>query len=134
MKLWIAYGFFAVLATMVNLAAQDITTRLYAGQHFLMLSVAIGTIAGLLVKYLLDKRYIFRFQAKSVLHDSHTFLLYTLMGGATTLIFWGFEFGFQYLFDSKEMRYLGATLGLGIGYMAKYHLDRRYVFQKEALP
>ena len=26
------------------------------------------------------------------------------------------------------MRELGAIIGLGVGYLIKYHLDRRYVF------
>ena len=54
------------------------------------------------------------------------------MGLATTVIFWGFEFGFQYLFATKEMRYLGGALGLAIGYVAKYLLDKRFVFRQGA--
>ena len=48
---------------------------------------------------------------------------------ATTVIFWGFEFGFDHLFATKEMRYLGGILGLAIGYLSKYFLDKRYVFR-----
>jgi hypothetical protein len=46
----------------------------------------------------------------------------------TTAIFWGFEFGFDRLFQSKDMRYLGGLIGLAIGYWTKYRLDKRYVF------
>jgi len=53
------------------------------------------------------------------------------MGLATTLIFWGFEFSFHYFFETKEMRYLGGVIGLAIGYLTKYHLDKRFVFRKE---
>jgi hypothetical protein len=53
------------------------------------------------------------------------------MGLATTFIFWGFEFGFQHLFETKEMRYLGGIIGLAIGYLTKYQLDKRYVFRAE---
>jgi putative flippase GtrA len=60
--------------------------------------------------------------------------MYTLMGLVTTVIFWGFEFGFHHLFESKEMRYLGGVIGLAIGYFAKYLLDRRFVFPKEPTP
>lgn len=86
-----------------------------------------------MVKYILDKRYIFRFRARSVAHDTQTFALYTLMGLATTVIFWGFEFGFHHIFETKEMRYLGGVIGLAIGYLTKYHLDKRYVFRTEAV-
>jgi len=132
MKLSIAYAVFALMATAVNIGVQDIAIRSYAGPYALIFSVVAGTLAGLLLKYVLDKRYIFQFQAADALHDSRTFLLYSLMGVATTVIFWSFEFGFLYLFQTKEMRYLGGILGLGIGYLSKYHLDRRFVFRKEA--
>ena len=32
-------------------------------------------------------------------------------------------------FETKEMRYLGGILGLMIGYICKYYLDKRYVFK-----
>ncbi|HMU91334.1 MAG TPA: GtrA family protein, partial [Pseudomonadales bacterium] len=34
-------------------------------------------------------------------------------------------------FATKEMRYLGGIIGLAIGYLAKYHLDKRYVFRTQ---
>lgn len=131
MRLSIAYAIFAVMATAVNIGVQDLVVRVYAGPYVLMLSVGAGTFAGLALKYVLDKRYIFRFQARSAVHDGKTFLLYTLMGVLTTVIFWGFEFGFHYLFQTRELRYLGGMLGLAIGYVAKYHLDKQFVFRQE---
>ena len=129
MKLTIRYVIFALIATAVNIGAQDIVIRNYIGAFDILISVVLGTGAGLVVKYILDKRYIFRFRARDVAHDGKTFTLYTLMGLATTVIFWGFEFGFDHLFETKEMRYLGGIIGLAIGYLTKYHLDKRYVFR-----
>ncbi|HSB97219.1 MAG TPA: GtrA family protein, partial [Spongiibacteraceae bacterium] len=60
--------------------------------------------------------------------ETRTFVIYTFMGAFTTLIFWGFEFGFHYLFQAKELRYLGGVIGLAIGYATKYQLDKRFVF------
>lgn len=122
------YTVFAIIATGANIGAQDVSIRLYTGKFDTLISVAVGTGIGLVVKYVLDKRYIFRFRARNAIHDGQTFALYTLMGLATTVIFWGFEFGFHQLFGTKEMRYLGGIIGLTIGYLAKYHLDKRYVF------
>ena len=133
MKLAITYAILALIATAANIAAQDIVIRGYTGSFAVLISVVIGTGVGLVVKYVLDKRYIFQFQARNVAHDSQTFLLYTLMGLATTVIFWGFEFGFDHVFESKEMRYLGGIIGLAIGYIAKYHLDKRFVFRTDSL-
>ena len=131
MKLALIYALLALIATITNIGAQDLIVRGYHGQHAVLLSVAVGTGVGLIVKYLLDKRYIFRFRARDAAHDGRTFMLYTLAGLATTVIFWGFEFGFHALFASKGMRYVGGVIGLVIGYFIKYRLDKRYVFRIE---
>jgi putative flippase GtrA len=128
-KLAALYTLLAIVATIANIGSQDLAIRLYTGPAALPLSVFFGTAVGLVVKYVLDKRYIFAFRADNLAHDSRTFVLYTAMGLLTTTIFWGFEFAFHALFGSKEMRYLGGVIGLAIGYYAKYQLDRRFVFK-----
>lgn len=125
-----SYAAFALLAMAANIAVQDCIVRIDG--NAILVSVLVGTGAGLVVKYVLDKRYIFGFRPRNMAHDGLTFALYAGMGLVTTAVFWGFEFGFQYLFASKEMRYLGGIIGLSIGYLAKFHLDRRYVFRAES--
>lgn len=132
MKLTISYAFFALLATLVNIGCQEMAIVSYKGPFALVLSVAAGTAAGLVVKYTLDKRYIFRFHPRDKVQDGQTFMLYTLTGIGTTLLFLAFEFGFHFFFDTREMRYLGAVIGLSIGYISKYQLDKRYVFGASA--
>ena len=132
-RLAVNYAIFALIATAANIGAQDLVIRTYSGAFDILASVVVGTGVGLVVKYILDKRYIFRFRARSVAHDTQTFALYTVMGLATTVVFWGFEFGFHHIFETKEMRYLGGVIGLTIGYLTKYHLDKRYVFRTEAV-
>ena len=129
-KLAINYAILALIATAANIGAQDFVIRIYSGTFDLLVSLIVGTGVGLVVKYVLDKRYIFLFRARSVAHDTQTFALYTVMGLATTVIFWGFEFGFHLIFETKEMRYLGGVIGLAIGYLTKYHLDKRFVFKQ----
>lgn len=131
-KLTINYAIFALIATAANIGAQEIVVRSYDGRFGLLVALVVGTGAGLVVKYLLDKRYIFRFRARNIRHDSVTFALYTAMGLMTTLIFWGFEIAFHLTFETREMRYVGGVLGLFIGYATKYQLDKRYVFRTEA--
>lgn len=128
----ILYVIFALLAILANILGQDVATRLYTGTYSVLLSIIFGTGIGLVIKYWLDKRYIFRFRTRDAMHDSRTFALYSLMGVVTTAIFWGFEFGFDYLFQSKELRYAGGVLGLLLGYVLKYHLDKRLVFREGA--
>lgn len=133
MSLAITYLILALIATAANIGAQDVVIRGYSGAFDVPISVAVGTGVGLVVKYILDKRYIFRFRARDVAHDGRTFVLYTVMGLATTVIFWGVEFGFHSLFGTKEMRYLGGAVGLALGYVAKYQLDKRFVFRTESV-
>jgi putative flippase GtrA len=132
-KLAVNYVIFALIATAANIGTQDLVIHTYSGALNLLASVLVGTGVGLVVKYLLDKRYIFRFRTRNITHDTQTFALYTVMGLLTTGIFWGFEFGFHYFFQTKEMRYLGGIIGLAIGYLTKYRLDKRYVFRTEGV-
>ncbi|WP_028919454.1 GtrA family protein [Pseudoxanthomonas suwonensis] len=123
------YVFFAVLSTLANIASQWITAQLAAGlRHEIYLSMVVGTIVGLVVKYALDKRWIFQYSTHDRLHDARTFLLYTAMGGLTTVVFWAMELAFDAFFEDGRMRYVGAAIGLGIGYLLKYRLDKRFVF------
>jgi putative flippase GtrA len=128
LKIALIYTIFAVIATVANILGQELSLQIHSGAYSVMLSILVGTAIGLVVKYLLDKKYIFRYQTAGFAHGSRTFYLYTLMGGVTTVIFWGFELGFDALFQTKEMRYLGGVIGLAIGYYLKYQLDKRFVF------
>ncbi len=128
MKIAVNYTIFAILATIANIGAQDITVRFYQGSFDLWVSIFIGTGVGLVVKYVLDKKFIFKFVTKNAAQDGKLFFLYSCMGLVTTAIFWGFEFAFDTIFDSKTMRYTGGVIGLAIGYFIKYLLDKKFVF------
>lgn len=122
------YGLFAVLATLANLAAQRLVFALVSGKASLLLAMVVGTGAGLVLKYLLDKRWIFNDAETGLKNHSRKFTLYTVMGIITTAIFWTMEAGFWLIWQTQAMRELGAVIGLAIGYVIKYHLDRRFVF------
>ena len=128
MYLAIRYALFAVVATVTNILAQDVADRLYYGPYGICFSMVCGTLAGLVVKYALDKKYIFFYRTKGFLDDSLKFFLYSIMGVVTTCLFWGVELGFDFAFNTKPMRYLGAVIGLALGYWIKYRLDKRFVF------
>lgn len=125
--LW--YALFALISTVVNIAFQYISFLLYEGYLSLYVAMFAGTAAGLILKYILDKKYIFFHTPKSKKDDGKKFFLYSLMGVFTTFIFWGFEIGFDYMFESQNAKYIGAVIGLGIGYVVKYFLDKKFVFK-----
>lgn len=123
------YTLFAVLSTAVNIAFQYISFLIYSGFLALYVAMFVGTVAGLVLKYVLDKKYIFFHTPKSKKDDGKKFFLYSLMGVFTTFIFWGFEIGFDLAFEDEGAKYLGAVIGLSIGYIVKYYLDKRFVFK-----
>lgn len=129
MNMAIRYIYFAVISTLVNLLFQYISFYFYNGILSLYVAMFFGTLSGLILKYILDKKYIFYHKPKNKKDDGKKFLLYSLMGVFTTFIFWGFEIGFNILFESKIAKYIGAIIGLSIGYVVKYFLDKKFVFK-----
>ena len=126
----IRYAAFAVVATLANRGAQRAVLELgETGAHF-GLAVVVGTGLGLVVKYLLDKRWIFADAETGLRAHGRKFSLYTAMGLVTTAIFWAMETGFWLTFGTHTAREIGAVLGLAIGYWVKYGLDRRFVFAR----
>lgn len=120
------YAGFAGLAIAVNLFTQWADLALYRGPLALPLAMACGTGTGLVVKYLLDKIWIFRHRRFGVEIQMREFTGYVLTGVATTALFWGCELICNAI--GPEWRFAGAALGLTAGYSLKYRLDRRYVF------
>ncbi len=122
------YTLFAVISTLFNLLFQYLSFMVYGGFGSLCIAMFSGTLVGLSVKYILDKKYIFYHTAKDKKDDVRKFMLYSCMGVFTTVIFWGTETGFNAVFESSNAKYVGAVIGLTIGYIMKYFLDRKFVF------
>ncbi len=122
------YSFFAGVAVLANLAAQRLVLFRGDGPVHFAVAVLLGTVVGLVVKYHLDKRWIFFDTATGFAAQGRQFSLYTAMGLVTTAIFWGSETAFWLIWQTHFAREAGAVLGLAVGYVVKYHLDRRYVF------
>ena len=124
------YTAFAILATLANLATQRLVLSLAEGSQGFVLAIGSGTVVGLFLKYFLDKRWIFFDTSSGIATHGLKFTLYTAMGVFPTLIFWGSETVFWLAWETDLMREVGAVLGLSIGFVLKYNLDRRIVFRK----
>jgi putative flippase GtrA len=127
------YAAFAVVATAANLIVQRVVLQYGDSALYFAVAVGAGTIVGLVIKYVLDKRWIFYDLETGVKNHSRKFSLYTAMGLITTAIFWGTETFFWLIWQTDLMRELGAVLGLSVGYVIKYNLDRRFVFTDRQL-
>jgi putative flippase GtrA len=126
----VLYGFLGAVSVMVNLSAQWVSVRLYQGDFSVVLSILVGTAAGLPVKYLLDRRYIFAGRARSS-RVGGEFLRYASTGVITTLVFWSIEWLFHLAFGSEFWRLVGGAIGLSVGFYLKYRLDARFVFRRQ---
>ena len=127
------YAAFAVIATAANLTAQRAVLQFGDTVAHFAAAVGLGTLTGLIIKYLLDKRWIFFDLTTGIQNHSRKFSLYLAMGIVTTAIFWGTETAFWLIWQTDIMRELGAVIGLGVGYIVKYTLDRRFVFTDRRL-
>ncbi len=124
----IKYTIFALISTLFNLLFQYFSFLIYEGFGSLYVAMLFGTLAGLVAKYILDKKFIFYHTPKDKKDDAKKFALYSLMGVFTTIIFWGTEIAFDSLSADPNAKYLGAVIGLSIGYVIKYFLDKKFVF------
>jgi len=122
------YTIFAILSTLVNLFFQYLSFLGYKDTGSLYVAMFFGTLAGLVTKYILDKKFIFYHTPKDKKDDAKKFVLYSLLGVFTTIIFWGTEIAFDTLSQNPNAKYIGAVIGLSIGYIIKYFLDKKYVF------
>lgn len=129
----IKYVAFAVVATLLNLFFQYLSLLVYGGVGELYIAMAAGTLAGLVAKYILDKKFIFYHKPDSKMNDATKFFLYSLTGVFTTFIFWGTEIAFDAMFETEAAKYIGAVIGLAIGYVIKYFLDKTYVFWEQSV-
>jgi len=148
LNLTLKYALFAIISIIGNFSTQQLCLSLFDSFAFLdsfknlnifgllkfnlvlMAAIFMGTLVGLIIKYILDKKYIFNYTTESKSEDAGKFIMYSFMGIFTTAIFWTFELAFDSIFDHQYAKYLGGLIGLTIGYIIKYNLDKRFVFNK----
>lgn len=127
-RIALKYAQIACVSTAANIGCQAGVVALYSGPRAVPISVLVGTAAGLPIKYVLEKRHVFGFRTAGMQHDARLFTIYTFYGVFTTGLFWCTEYVFHTAFGTDAMRYLGAAIGLALGYTLRYQLDKRFVF------
>ena len=85
----------------------------------------------MILKYYLDKNFIF-YYVKKEFNNKNIFLLYIFTSIFTTIIFWAIELWFSYYVNITYSEYLGALVGLTLGYSLKYILDKHLVFNNQS--
>ncbi|MBF9195918.1 GtrA family protein [Microvirga terrestris] len=127
--MFVRYVLFATVATLINLAIQEIVVQM-APVAPITLSILMGTAAGCVLKYVLDKKWVFDDDYGGHRQEAQKVTLYGAFSVLTTLVFWGFEVAFWMIWQTDLAKYPGAILGLAIGYAAKFILDRTFVFKE----
>jgi putative flippase GtrA len=127
--MFVRYGIFAILAMVANITAQEAVIRIDPFAP-LTLSILTGTGTGFLLKYLLDKRWVFKDAYGSQRQELRKITLYGMFSVFTTLLFWIVEVAFWAAWRTDFAKYTGAVIGLAVGYTAKFVLDRTFVFKE----
>lgn len=123
---------FSAAAIAINLMSQNTVLMLTGAAWFgIYFAIAFGNASGLVFKYICDKHWVFGDDAP-IQGDGTKFGLYALSGVLTTAIFWAVELSFHYVFQTAFMTNVGAVLGLSVGYVIKYNLDKRVTFRARA--
>lgn len=126
MSTFLLYVVFAGVATVANLAAQELFLRMSGS---LAVAILAGTAAGFATKYVLDKKWVFSDRYTTHRQELRKVTLYGAFSVATTLVFWLFEVAFWMAWRTDFAKYTGAVLGLAVGYAIKFVLDRTFVFK-----
>lgn len=124
------YISFCLLSTGVNLVFQWPFFHIFKGEWVPYAALFVGTLIALFIKYYCDKQWIFCISASNSCNNFSCFAIYAFNGGLTTTIFWGTELIFYYMFDFSGAQYVGGALGLLIGYILKFQLDKKFVFKE----
>jgi putative flippase GtrA len=125
----VRYAGFAVVAIVINLLSQNAVV-VWLGQYWfgIYVAIAFGNASGLVFKFIADKYWVFDDVDPSLVANSKKFAMYAFFGVFTTLVFWAVELAFHYIFQSALMTNVGAVIGLCIGYVVKYNLDKHVTF------
>ena len=127
----ILYIIFAALATTANLSIQRVILSINNTSLYFIIALFLGTLIGLLIKYFLDKNWIFLDNTRGLKSQIRKLSLYAIMGILTTIIYWVIETAFWLIWQKDNIREYGALLGLSIGYIVKYKLDKKFVFERK---
>lgn len=92
-------------------------------------SYALGLFVGFVIKYLLDKKYVFNDGYENRKAETKKAGLYAFMSILCTILSVGITGSFKIVVGVQFAKRIGWFLGLLFGYTAKFFLDKKYVFK-----
>lgn len=126
-KKFSVYFLFVLVASSVNFLTQELIYFLVANIY---ISIFFGLATSMVVKYLTNKKYVFRYRAASRTDEVVVFFRYALSGAVVAGLFIGIELSFYYYLDSLYRRQIGIVVALCVTALIKFVIDERWVFPK----
>lgn len=128
----VLYFIFAIISIILNISIQELFF-IFIGRESQVLAIAmvIATIVSFVFKYFMDKFYVFNSKSETKKEEVKKVFLYGFFSVFTTLIYMVVEFAFHISFSFQHKEELGAMLGLTIGYIVKYIIDKKITFKRE---
>jgi putative flippase GtrA len=129
------YLLFAAIAIGVNYAVLNLSDKVLQpilpyDKWRLLLSQVLAIGSGFVVKYILDKFYVFKDAIATKKEEYQKALLYGMMSIITTALYMSISWGFYFLVSPSSAKTTGALIGLLTGYTLKFFLDKKYVFRQ----
>ncbi len=128
------YWFFVVLSIALNISIQEIVFFLESKDSILqasMVAMIIAIIITFIFKYIADKKYVYKYEIEKM-YDKKSLVFYLIFSLFTTFLFFVVELFFIFVLKDIEFKKeIGATLGLLIGYIIKFILDKNITFKEK---
>lgn len=122
------YAAFALFSTAVNWAMQLAILRTIPGRFSIYAALFVGTGAGFVVKYLLDKNYIFQHASANRTQEAWVLALYLGTSIVMTAFYLVSQAVIFFVYGEGVVYYASGTAVLLLGYAIKFALDGRFVF------
>ena len=116
------YILFCLISIFLNLSTQEVFLFFFKSY---IISILFGTLNGFLIKFYLDKNFVFSNSSSFSFNELFT---YAFTAFFSTIIFWSVEIFFLIYFQNNMMKILGGFLGLILGYTLKFKLDYKLTF------
>lgn len=133
----IRYLTFAAIAIALNMlvfsASKWVLEHIFTDETFFVyikyFSKLVGIASGFVLKYVLDKKYVFDDSSENIKEEAKKIGIYGLFSVFTTLWLFVISESFERLVEMQYEVHIGWLLGLVTGYLIKYYLDKKFVFK-----
>lgn len=119
------YVLFAGAAVGLNVLVQRLVFAVYHGPQTIVVAMVVGAGVALTAKYFLDRKWVLGVRHAA---DEEEIIKYAMAGATITLVFFAFQYTIWIFYQTDLARDIGIVLGMAVGYLIKFLIDRKFVF------